>query len=226
MNVDKLENSCAQQPLTDRSATANQEEFVWDTTGCTEVHRFTMAPIVSLLREAAAQRVLDLGCGNGAFTAALQRQGFTMRGMDHSETGIAIAKREHPDIKFSQHDLARPIAPEFSSQFDAVVSHEVIEHLLLPRQLMQSALCALKPGGLLIVTAPYHGYFKNLALALANKFDDHWHPLRDYGHIKFFSKRTLTSLFAEYGLLNVKFSTVGRVPMFARSMVLAGRKAA
>ena len=89
---------------------------------------------------------------------------------------------------------------------------------------MENALIALKPGGLLILTTPYHGYWKNLVLAITNSFDNHWHPLRDYGHIKFFSKSTMLSLFGEYALQNIQFQTVGRIPALARSMIVSAVK--
>jgi len=99
---------------------------------------------------------------------------------------------------------------------------EVIEHLLLPRRLVEAALSALRPGGLVVLTTPYHGYLKNLALALSNGFDAHWHPLRDFGHVKFFSRHTLLALLEEYGLRALRFSTAGRVPLLAKSMIVSG----
>jgi 2-polyprenyl-6-hydroxyphenyl methylase/3-demethylubiquinone-9 3-methyltransferase len=39
------------------------------------------------------------------------------------------------------------------------------------------------------VTTPYHGYVKNLALAVTGQLDRHWQPWRDGGHIKFFFAR-------------------------------------
>lgn len=213
----------ADHPLTDRLISTRNAEFVWDTEGPTAVHAHVTKPIVSQLTRAQANTVLDLGCGNGWFTAALQRCGFEMVGVDHSHSGIDIASRRHPEVGYRQHDLMQPLAPDLVGRFDAVVSVEVIEHLLLPRKLIEAALTALKPGGLLIVTAPFHGYLKNLALALGGKFDEHWHPLRDYGHVKFFSRSTLIALFAEYGLHDVHFETAGRLPAFARSMIVSGR---
>ena len=127
-------------------------------------------------------------------------------------------------MEFEQHDIVTPIGNKHQSKYDAVISTEVIEHLLLPRKLMENALYALKPGGLLILTAPYHGYWKNLALTITNKYDDHWHPLRDYGHIKFFSKATITDLCQEFELQNIQFTTVGRIPALARSMIISGTK--
>jgi SAM-dependent methyltransferase len=209
-------------PLTDRMLSHAATEYVWDVDGNIESHDMLIPPVLRLLKDRAPKRVLDLGCGNGAFTALLARQGFEVDGCDGSTSGIEIARREYPQLSFWHQDLAQPLARELAGRYDAVVSTEVIEHLPLPRKLMSSAIHALKPGGLFIVTTPYHGYWKNVALALTGKFDDHWHPLRDFGHIKFFSKATLTMLFQEFRFANLAYTTAGRIPLFAKSMILSG----
>ena len=42
----------------------------------------------------------DLGCGNGTLTARLADMGFTTIGVDPSESGIAIARRANPSLRF------------------------------------------------------------------------------------------------------------------------------
>lgn len=213
-----------EKPKTDRVSSSAADEFIWDTIGHTEVHKFIRTPILSLLRAHNVSSVLDLGCGNGAFSGLLGSEGFMVTGVDHSLSGIQIAQQTLEGISFQQHDIIEPLDESLRNQFDAVVSIEVIEHLLLPRKLVKNAISALKPGGLLILTTPYHGYLKNLALALSGKFDDHWHPLRDYGHIKFFSHSTIQELISEFGMYDIKFQTVGRIPIFARSMIISATK--
>jgi 2-polyprenyl-3-methyl-5-hydroxy-6-metoxy-1,4-benzoquinol methylase len=213
------------RPHTDTFNSVAASEFVWDNADATAIHHFVAMPILRLLRHHGARTILDLGCGNGSFSAHIAEQGFEVTGLDHSHSGIAAASLRHPGVTFARHDLSDSLPDMFDQQFDCVISVEVIEHLLLPRNLIESAKKALKPGGMLIVTTPYHGYLKNLALALINGFDNHWHPLRDFGHVKFFSRRTLLQLLAEQGLLNHTFHTVGRIPAFARSMIVSGVKA-
>jgi 2-polyprenyl-3-methyl-5-hydroxy-6-metoxy-1,4-benzoquinol methylase len=214
------------RPQTDSSASIAAQEFVWDTKEHTEVHRFVTQPILRRLRRSNVSTVLDLGCGNGSLTARLAREGFSVTGLDHSESGIELAARFHPQANFEQHDLGLPLPAMHAGRYDAVVSVEVIEHLLLPRRLLENARFSLKAGGLLIVTTPYHGYLKNLALALTDRFDDHWHALRDYGHVKFFSRNTLRQLLAEQGFTDIDLTTVGRVPALARSMIACAVKQA
>ncbi len=209
---------------TDELKSIAASEFRWDAAGSSESHRYLSAPVVKLLQSSGAKNVLDLGCGNGNFTGFLASRGYAMQGCDGSASGVAIASATNPSIPFFQHDFALPLPEKFRGSYDAVISMEVIEHLLLPRNLMKSAHDALRPGGMLVLSAPYHGYWKNLLLALTNKFDDHWHPLRDFGHIKFFSKHTLLALFDECGFDVVSYQAVGRIPPLACSMVVAGRK--
>lgn len=211
---------------TDREISITANEFVWDGHGEAEAHQYIAHPIINLLRSFNAKSVLDLGCGNGALSGRIGASGFNVVGCDFSNSGIALAKQQFPDIYFFQQDVSAELAQEHIGKYDAVISVEVIEHLLLPRKLLMNAWAALRPGGLFVLTTPYHGYWKNLAIALTNKFDQHWHPLRDFGHIKFFSKKTIILLFREFGFCNIQFQTVGRIPFLARSMIISGTKSA
>jgi hypothetical protein len=78
----------------------------------------------------------------------------------------------------------------------------------------------LMGGGAIIISTPYHGYLKNLALSVFNHWDKHHTPLWDGGHIKFWSKRTLTVLLEEQGFKVEKIIGVGRLPYLWKSMVL------
>lgn len=208
---------------TDRELSLQAEEFVWDTAINTEVHTYVRPVLENWLAHKKGQQLLDLGCGNGVLTSQLEQLGMLCTGTDFSESGINIAKNTFPNVSFFQSLIENPILDDHKNKYDIVLAVEVIEHLLLPRQLFERAKEALKPNGTLIVTTPYHGYFKNVALALANKFDSHWHPLRDYGHVKFFSLSTLSTLFEEQGFKVTRVKRVGRIPIFARSMMIEGK---
>jgi len=187
------------------------------------IHAHVTRPIVQQLVKAEAHHVLDLGCGNGWFTAALDRCGFAVTGVDHSEASLRIAKQHYASLAFHRVDAMQPLDSSLVQRFDAVVAIDVIDHVPLPRKLIEAALSALKPGGLLIVTTRFHGYTKNLALALTGRFDSRWDPLLDEGQVKFFSRATLMSLLSEFHLQDLHFETAGRIPMLARAMVISGK---
>lgn len=208
---------------TERGLSQRSDEYLWDVEGLTEVHGHVLEPVARVLRSCGAQRVLDIGCGNGAFTAALRDHGYEMAGLDHSASGIELARRRYPAIEFAQFDVVNQTLPaSHVNRFDTVVAIEVIEHLLLPRRLLHAAAAALRPGGALVLTTPFHGYWKNLALAITNGFDAHWHPLRDFGHVKFFSRATILALMEECGFGGLRVETAGRIPPLARSMIVSG----
>jgi 2-polyprenyl-6-hydroxyphenyl methylase/3-demethylubiquinone-9 3-methyltransferase len=209
---------------TDRNLSNATQEFVWEDAEVPEAHSYLISPTVKALRELRAGAVLDLGCGNGSFSALLQSENFLVVGCDSSASGIALARRAHPTIDFFEHDISNPLPASFAGVYDAVVSLEVVEHLMQPRHLVARAYSALRPGGVLIMSTPYHGYWKNLSLALTNKFDSHRHPLRDFGHVKFFSRRTLSQLVHEAGFSVRDFLRVGRIPAFACSMIVVAVK--
>jgi 2-polyprenyl-6-hydroxyphenyl methylase/3-demethylubiquinone-9 3-methyltransferase len=105
--------------------------------------------------------------------------------------------------------------------FDIVVSTEVIEHLYAPREYVRGCFHALKPGGRFVCTTPYHGYLKNLVLAILGKWDTHANPLWDGGHIKLWSRFTLTRLLVEAGFTDIQFRGAGRLPWLWMTMVVS-----
>ena len=196
---------------------------------------FLYEPLRELLTEAvpvdesfclgSSPRVLDLGCGNGALVQQLMSWGYQPIGVDPSVSGINSAQRRMPSGLF-YHALADPasISTLNLQPFDAVVSTEVVEHVYSPRLWASAAFASLKPGGVLICSTPYHGYIKNLALALSGKLDSHFTALWEGGHIKFWSRRTLTSLLEDAGFRVVSFRGAGRIRWLWMSMLLVARK--
>lgn len=194
--------------------------------GPRSIHAHVTRPIVEQLVKAGAHTVLDMGCGNGWFTRSLERCGFEVLGVDRNEAVLSHAQQRHPSIRFQAMDVLQDLPPGLSERFDAVVAIDLIDHVTLPRRMIDTALATLKPGGLLVVTCAYYGYAKNLALALTDRFDSRWDPLLDEGRLKFFSRATLVAVLSEFELQDLHFQTVGRIPMFARSMLVAARKPA
>ena len=79
-------------------------------------------------------------------------------------------------------------------------------------------------GVVAILSTPYHGYWKNLALALCGRMDAHYTALWDNGHIKFWSMSTLSELLREAGFINIRFERVGRIRAVAKSMIALASK--
>jgi 2-polyprenyl-6-hydroxyphenyl methylase/3-demethylubiquinone-9 3-methyltransferase len=169
------------------------------------------------------RRVLDLGCGNGSAAAHLSKNGFTPTGIDPSESGIEQARSNFSNIEFhigSAYDSLK----EKHGSFPVVMSLEVVEHVYSPRDFAQTIFDVLVPGGLVILSTPYHGYLKNLLIAITNSYDRHHDPLWDHGHIKFWSMDTLSQLLEEIGFAQIRFDRVGRIPPLAKSMIALARK--
>lgn len=174
-------------------------------------------------RDWSDRRAFEIGCGNGAIANLLSTLGFAVTGIDPSESGIAVARKAYPHLHVAVGDAYDDLAGRYGT-FPLVVSLEVIEHCFYPRRFARTFYDLIEPGGVGVLSTPYHGYLKNLALALANQWDDHLGPLWDGGHIKFFSARTLRALLEEVGFQRIEFIRVGRIPPLAKSLVAIARK--
>lgn len=181
--------------------------------------------IDELIQPAPGSRVLDVGCGNGYLAARFADRGCQVVGIDLSPTGIELARRHYPSVRFeiaaADDNLLEALG---ESPFDYVLSTEVIEHLYAPDNLVRGMFDTLVAGGTAVLSTPYHGYAKNLGLALAGAFDTHWHPALRGGHIKFWSRRSLTDVLHQVGFDQCEFRGAGRLPFLWKSMVIAARR--
>jgi 2-polyprenyl-3-methyl-5-hydroxy-6-metoxy-1,4-benzoquinol methylase len=164
-------------------------------------------------------KILDLGCGNGYLTNMVARLGHEVVGVDSSGSGIRFARDGFAKLDFIRADIYDLPYELLENSFDIVLSVEVIEHLLYPRKLIVAAKRCLKQGGSFILTTPYHGYLKNLAIAVSGRTDSHFNALWDNGHIKFFSKKTLSGILKEDGFTDIRFTFAGNLPWLWKSMV-------
>jgi len=172
--------------------------------------------------------ILDIGCHEGMFDKTLHYLGFrNVYAFDISKDAIQKAQLVFPEIKdsFFIHDAYNPNLPSsIPNKFDLIISTEVIEHLVSPKTFIKNIRHWLKDDGYLIITTPYHGYLKNLVIALFNKFDSHFEFKNEDGHIRFFSKKSLKKFLKENGLTTLAFRGCGRFPYFWRSMLMVTKK--
>lgn len=173
------------------------------------------------------RRILDLGAGNGALCHELAVAGYEVVGVEPDAAGVALARQRSPGVRFYQlavDDSPDSLLADYPEGFDIVVSTEVIEHLYAPRELATFTHAVLRKNGHFVLTTPYHGYLKNLAIALTNSWDTHADPLWDGGHIKLFSRKTVTRLLTEEGFRVAHFGGVGRFPYLWKSMIVVATK--
>ncbi len=164
--------------------------------------------------------LLDLGCGNGWLSEQYRLAGDQVTAMDWSSDGLRHGSAAFPLIEFRPGN----VYDSLGGPFDCIVSSEFIEHLFAPARMLARCIEALKPGGLLVLTKPYQGWLKNVAIAATGNFDRHVDVAFEGGRIKFFSRASLTATMKAAGFSDIWFAAAGWIPLLWKSMIVAGRR--
>lgn len=114
---------------------------------------------VEVKRKIPSPRVLELGCGDGRFTAFLGEFS-NVDAIELSESAINFAKKKYPHVNFIQGSA---LDYEFGKEkYDVVISQEVIEHIEDQIKYIEVCYWVLKKGGYLILTTPNKKVFDHM----------------------------------------------------------------
>jgi 2-polyprenyl-3-methyl-5-hydroxy-6-metoxy-1,4-benzoquinol methylase len=155
--------------------------------------RFAARRAFLLERVTAGERVLDLGCGDGAFAAELAAAGCEVVMADVAQEALRRARARVPGAEAIRLVEGAPL-PFEEDAFDVVWAGEVLEHVADVVGLLAEVRRVLRWGGRLLVTTPWHG---RVVVASDRRLD----PRAD--HLRFFSARTLTGVLGDAGFAEV-----------------------
>ena len=157
------------------------------------------------------KKILDLGCRDCALTKYYAKDN-NILGLDIDNEGLDICRRDL-NIETRQIDLNSDWElPENS--FDVVVAAELLEHLYHPQKVLEKIYKTLKPGGILVGSAPHaFSLINRLRILFGKKYGT---PLADPTHINHFYfkefKRMLEKDFKRVEILPfTRFKFLGKV---------------
>ncbi len=121
------------------------------------------APVVELLAPRAGERILDLGCGDGALTAKLAAMGCHVIGVDASAAQIEAARKLGLDAHTMDAENLR-----FDHEFDAVFSNAALHWMRHPDKVIAGVHRALKSNGRFVAEFGGHGCVAKIKTALVD----------------------------------------------------------
>lgn len=145
----------------------------------------------------SARTILDIGCGSGAFGAALKSRGAEVWGLEPSAAAEQAAERLDRVIQ-------RPIEGAGDElplgHFDCIVFNDVLEHFVDPWGVLRSARMWLAPEGRVVASIPNVRHLTELKnLVIRKNWDYADDGILDSTHLRFFTVRSIPKLFASSG---------------------------
>jgi trans-aconitate methyltransferase len=119
-------------------------------------------PVIELLNPQPGERILDVGCGNGALSQKLCETGAMVVGVDGSPDMVEAARQRGIDAR-----LADAFALTFRAEFDAAFSNAALHWMKRdPDSVLQGVRRSLKSGGRFAGEFGGHGNVAAITVAL------------------------------------------------------------
>lgn len=120
------------------------------------------AGVLDVLAAKPGERILDLGCGEGALTARLAATGARVTGVDGSDAFVVAARARGLDAAcFDAHAIP------YQHEFDAVFSNAALHWMLDPQNVLARVHRALRPGGRFVAEMGGHGNVAAIRVAIS-----------------------------------------------------------
>jgi 2-polyprenyl-3-methyl-5-hydroxy-6-metoxy-1,4-benzoquinol methylase len=156
-----------------------------------------------------AQKILDVGCGIGAFAAQLASKDREIWGVEIDPESASEASKHL--FRVLNGKIETEIANLPDNYFDAIVFNDVLEHLYDPWDVIEKIKHKLTKGGNLICSIPNVRYIRNLGHLL---FDRDWHysdsGILDSTHVRFFTKKSMYRLMKDSGYTILKIKGINK----------------
>ena len=153
---------------------------------------------------AEARRILEVGCGSGAFAEHLRQERESagrpveIWGVEMDAEAAVVASGRID--RLLQGDAAEILPGLPEEHFDCVILNDVIEHVLEPGGLLRAVHRVLEPGGHLVASIPNVRYFFNVVdLAVHGRWDYTDEGICDRTHLRFFTRGSMVRLLEEAG---------------------------
>ena len=199
----------------------SKTEYTWNSGNEDKSYPYLSKTLQKILNKLKyKKKLLDVGCGNGSLTKTLSKNFNSTFAIDTSNSAIYFAKKKNlKRVTFKVGSLQLYQNKFKRNTFDTITAIEVIEHVYSPDLFLKSIKKVMNNKTNLIISTPFHGYFKNLLISIFGKFDDHFNPLWEHGHIKFWSVDTFKQLLSRNGLKVEEIYFSGRFYPLSKSMI-------
>lgn len=145
------------------------------------------------------ERMLDVGCGEGAFSAHC-KQLFSCESWGIERHAPSVARATPRLDRVLVGDAVEQAAALPDRHFDLVVCNDVLEHLVEPEALLVHLARALRGEGVLVCSIPNIRYYKALKTILINgDFPREEYGIFDRTHLRFFTHKSIRAMFDGLG---------------------------
>lgn len=146
----------------------------------------------------SANKTLEIGCGQGNFSAQLTKRGVETWGVEPNHSSAKIAQTQL--FKILEGTLAEKLDELPHNYFDAIIMNDILEHLLFPWEDMKLLKTKLKNDGVLVSSIPNVRYAKNLFHLLFMKDWKYKNAgILDITHFRFFTKKSIIAMHKKSG---------------------------
>ncbi len=149
---------------------------------------------------ANANRILEIGCGEGGFISQLEGPDRELWGVELNSIVAQKAKLVIDHVLIGSFDDQLSQLPK--GYFDCVIFNDVLEHLLEPWATIREVKTLLNDTGVLVSSIPNFRYISNLISELIIRKDFEYKPeggILDDTHVRFFTSKSIQRMFKNEG---------------------------